>query len=99
MLKNKNTIFYQKRGDITKLFGILTDIKIPKGKTIDDLIEEGRGECLIKKYRLDVERKDLKLVAQSIVGSVSKSKNRWKNVENIGKWQSKLRKNEDSHRP
>ncbi|MBI2310167.1 hypothetical protein HYU89_04705 [Candidatus Collierbacteria bacterium] len=47
----------------------------------------------------DVERNDLKLIAQTVIGSVPKSKSGWKNVKNIGEWQRKLRKDEDRHRP
>lgn len=38
-------------GDITKLFGILADVKIPKGKTVDDLIDESRQDYLTRKYQ------------------------------------------------
>lgn len=47
----------------------------------------------------DVERNDLKLIAQTVVSSIPKSKSGWKNVRNIGEWQRKLRKDEDQHRP
>lgn len=44
-------IFRPRTGDLTKLFGILPDVKIPKGKTLDDLIDEARTAYLTKKYQ------------------------------------------------
>ena len=66
-------------------------------------LNEGLGKYLRRAAVLrmaveDMERSDLKLIAETVVGSVPKSKSGWKNVKNIGEWQRKSRKDEDRHR-
>lgn len=68
------------------------------------VLNEGLSEYLRRAAVLrmavdDVERNDLKLIAKTVIGGVSKSKSGWKNVKNIGEWQRRLRKDEDQHRP
>ncbi|MBI5357090.1 hypothetical protein HZB78_05800 [Candidatus Collierbacteria bacterium] len=67
------------------------------------VLNEGLSEYLRRAAVLrmavdDVERNDLKLIAQTVVGSIPKFKSGWKNVKNIGEWQRKSRKDEDQHR-
>lgn len=65
----------------------------------ESLSEYLRQAALLRMMLEDVERNDLKLIAKTVVGGVSKSKSGWKNIKNIGEWQRQLRKNEDQHRP
>lgn len=93
----------------TAIYPIRTQISLsPELKKLIEMrgavLNEGLSEYLRRAAILrmaveDVERNDLKLIAQTVVGSVPKSKSGWKNVKNIGEWQRKLRKNEDRHRP
>lgn len=55
-------IMRPRTGNITDLFGILSHVKIPPGKTIENLIEEGRTAYLTEKYQR--------------LGFLSKTKNR-----------------------
>lgn len=93
----------------TAIYPVRTQISLsPELKKLIEMrgavLNEGLSEYLRRAAVLrmavdDIARNDLKLIAETVVGSVSKSKSGWKNVRNIGKWQRKLRKDEDQHRP
>ena len=93
----------------TAIYPIRTQISLsPELKKLIEtrgaVLNEGLSEYLRRAAVLrmaveDVERNDLKLIAQTVVGSIPKSKSGWKNVKNISEWQRKLRKDEDRHRP
>lgn len=44
-------IMRPRTGKISDLFGILSHVKIPKGKSFEDLIEDGRTHYLTQKYQ------------------------------------------------
>lgn len=46
----REIILRPRTGKLSRLFGMLSDVKIPKGKTIDDLIDEARDAALEEKY-------------------------------------------------
>lgn len=92
----------------TAIYPVRTQISLsPELKKLIEMrgavLNEGLSEYLRRAAVLrmavdDVERNDLKLIAKTVIGGVSKSKSGWKNVKNIGEWQRKLRKDEDRHR-
>ena len=54
----KEIILRPRTGRLSRLFGMLSDVKIPKGKSIDNLIEESQNAYLEEKYtRLGFLRK------------------------------------------
>ena len=64
----------------------------------ESLSEYLRKAALIRMALEDVERKDLHLIAKSVVGSVDRKKSGWHDVKSASSWQRGIRRDENSHR-
>ena len=94
-----NTAIYPIRTQISLSPELKILIEVRGAVLNEGLSEYLRRAAVLRMAVEDMERNDLKLIAQTVVGNVPKSKSGWKNVKNIGEWQRQLRKNEDRHRP
>ena len=94
-----NTAIYPIRTQISLSPELKKLIEVRGAVLNEGLSEYLRRAAVLRMAVEDMERNDLKLIAQTVVGNVPKSKSGWKNVKNIGELQSQLRKNEDRHRP
>lgn len=94
-----NTAIYPTRTQISLSPALKKLVETRSTISNESLSEYLRRAAVLRMAIEDVERNDLKLIAQTVIGSVPKSKSGWKNVKNIGEWQRKLRKDEDRHRP
>ena len=94
-----NTAIYPIRTQISLSPELRKLIEMRGAVLNEGLSEYLRRAAVLRMAVEDMERNDLKLIAQTVIGSVPKSKSGWKNVKNIGEWQRQLRKNEDRHRP
>ena len=94
-----NTAIYPTRTQISLSPALKKLVETRSIISNESLSEYLRRAAVLRMAIEDVERNDLKLIAQTVIGSVPKSKSGWKNVKNIGEWQRKLRKDEDRHRP
>jgi len=57
-----------------------------------------RKAALVRMVIDDADKKDLERIANAVVGTIPKNKSGWKNVKDLAKWQSNLRRDEDKHR-
>ncbi len=57
-----------------------------------------RQAAILRLMLEDIEKNDLKMVAETVVGSVAKSRSGWKQIKNVSIWQRQERQNENRHR-
>lgn len=94
-----NTAIYPIRTQISLSPGLKKLIGARGDRFNESLSEYLRKAALIRMALEDTEANDLKMIANSIVGSVSRQDSGWRNVKNISTWQRQERHDEDQHRP
>lgn len=65
----------------------------------ESLSEYLRKAAIIRMALEDMEANDLKTVAKSVVGSISRQDSGWRGIKDISAWQRQERRNENRHRP
>lgn len=65
----------------------------------ESLSEYLRKAALLRLALEESAKKELELVAETVIGTVPKTKSGWKRIANISKWQRQERRNEEIHRP
>ena len=74
----------------------LIDIqKVHMGESLSEYL---RKAAILRMVAENIEKKDLNLVAEAIIGKVLKNKSGWKKIKDVSGWQRKERENEDKHR-
>lgn len=69
--------------------------KIYMGESLSEYL---RKAAILRMVAENIEKKDLNLVAEAVIGKVLKNKSGWKKIKDVPEWQRKERENEDKHR-
>jgi len=64
----------------------------------ESLSEYLRKAAVVRMALEDVDKADLALIADAVIGKIQKGNSGWKHVSDIGAWQKKEREYEDKHR-
>lgn len=64
----------------------------------ESLSEYLRKAALLRLALEEMERKELELTAEAVIGSIPKDKSGWKKIKDVSKWQRQERKREEIHR-
>ncbi|MBL7078177.1 hypothetical protein ISS42_00775 [Candidatus Shapirobacteria bacterium] len=89
---------YSQRTQISLSPQLRSLIEAERILTKESLSQYLRKAAVLRMVLDMVERSDLDLIAEAVIGSVSKSKSGWKKVADIKSWQRKQRKDENRHR-
>jgi hypothetical protein len=73
-------------------------IKIRGGGLDESLSEYLRKAAILRMALEDIDRNDLRRVAMTVIGGVSKQKGGWSREKSVSSWQSRVRRDEDEHR-
>ncbi len=57
-----------------------------------------RRAAILRMMLEDIEKTDLKMVAGTVVGNVTKPRSGWRQTKNVSVWQRQERQNENRHR-
>ncbi len=91
-------VMYPNRTQISLPNDLKSLIEAYATKYGESLSEYVRKAALVRMVIDDADKRDLERIANAVIGSVPKTKSGWKNIKDIAKWQSNLRKDEDVHR-
>lgn len=93
-----NTAIYPVRTQIS-LSDDLKKLIAGRGQRLNESLSEYlRKAAVIRMALEDMEANDLKTVAQSVVGGVSRRDSGWRSIKDISAWQQQERRHEDRHR-
>lgn len=93
------TAIYPVRTQISLSDDLKKLIAVRGNRLNESLSEYLRKAAIIRMALEDMETGDLKTVAQSVVGGVSRRDSGWRSVKDISVWQRQERRHEDQHRP
>lgn len=94
-----NTAIYPVRTQISLSDDLKKLIAVRGNRLNESLSEYLRKAAIIRMALEDMETGDLKAVAQSVVGGVSRRDSGWRSTKDISAWQRQERRHEDQHRP
>lgn len=88
---------YTKRTQISLSPELKQLIEIKGSILKESLSEYLRKSAILRMVLEDVEKKDLSLIAEAVVGKVRRKESGWKDIKDVSSWQRKIREDEDRH--